>query len=208
MRILVNGCSHTFGSECNTNWVKELALLEGCDYENMALPGTSNQSILRRTIDEIEKHSHRYHVVIISWTTLERFEFAYKGEVTNYSLHKSDAQDDRLNDFFKFCDVNIADWQLGKQHTQMYIFLLQEYLKSKNIPYIFFNAYNTAWDNNQDLLYRSMDFSKYYMPTEGIIERYLAQYPQSFSNTKHATDPEIHKMIAKEIRNSQQWQNR
>ena len=48
--LLCNGCSHTFGSECSTSWPEEISKLTGFDYENLAFPGTSNQSILRRTV--------------------------------------------------------------------------------------------------------------------------------------------------------------
>jgi len=66
--------------------------------------------------------------------------------------------------------------------------------------------FNSAF-SDQDYNFDSINFDKYYMPHEGILEKYLEQYPDKFTETKHAWDPQIHKMLAEEIFQSQQWQN-
>jgi hypothetical protein len=199
--LLCNGCSHTFGSECDTSWPTEISKLTGFDYENLALPGTSNQSILRRTVKYILENEVRVGGVAIGWTTHERFELSVDGNITNYSLGKRDGKEEE-NKFYKYADLHIADWELGKEHTQLYMYMLQTFLQSKNIPYVFFNMYNIAWKHSQDYMYNSIDFSKYYLPNQAIIENYLLEYPDKFTETKHAWDPIIHQMIAKDIANS------
>ena len=203
-KILTVGCSHTEGSECTTNWPTEFGILAQCEVVNLAQGGASNYSILNKTVQYLE--TNNADAVIIAWTTLERFQFAFNGRVVDYSLHKRDKGKGPLDNFFRFADLNIADWGYGKTVTELYILLLQNYLENKNIPYIFFNMFNSAF-SEQDYNFDSINFDKYYMPYEGILEKYLEQYPDKFTETKHAWDPQIHKMLAEEIFQSQQWQN-
>lgn len=203
-KILTIGCSHTEGSECSTSWPTEFGILADCEVVNIAKGGASNYSILNKTVQYLE--TCEADAVIVAWTTLERFQFAFNGRVVDYSLHKRDKSKGPLDNFFRFADLNIADWGYGKTVTELYILLLQNYLENKNIPYVFFNMFNSAF-SNQDYNFESINFDKYYMPYEGILEKYLEQYPDKFTETKHAWDPKIHKMIAEEIFNSQQWQN-
>lgn len=203
-KILTVGCSHTEGSECTTNWPTEFGILAQCEVVNLAQGGASNYSILNKTVQYLE--TNNADAVIISWTTLERFQFAFNGRVVDYSLHKRDKDKGPLDNFFRFADLNMADWRYGKTVTELYILLLQNYLENKNIPYVFFNMFNSAF-SDQDYNFDSINFDKYYMPYEGILEKYLEQYPDKFTETKHAWDPQIHKMLAEEIFQSQQWQH-
>jgi len=206
--ILVNGCSHTEGSECSTNWPAEFSKLADVHVENLAQGGSSNLSIMRRTIEYLDNHDpEEIHSVIIAWTTLERFEFSFDNELVDYSFTKQDSDKEELNKYFKFADLHLADWSLGARHTQLYTVLLENYLQNKGIPYMFFNMFNSAY-KDQTLYYEYQKFNKYYKPNTGILEHYLDTYPEKFTDTKHAWDPIIHKQIAEELFNSRQWQSR
>lgn len=210
-KLLTVGCSHTEGSECTTSWPTEFSKLTGIDVINLGNGGASNYSILNDTVKYLE--THKVDAVIIAWTTLERFQFSFNGRAVDYSFHKRSEgtpgrrDETQLNNFFRFADLNMADWNYGKGVTETYVLLLQNYLENNNIPYIFFNMFNSAFVNDQNYKFNSINFDKYYIPTEGILEKYLDEYPEAFTETKHAWDPKIHKMIAEEILNSKQWYN-
>ena len=202
-KVLTVGCSHTEGSECSTSWPTEFGNIANCDIINLGKGGASNYSIVDTTIKYLETNT--VDCVIIAWTTLERFQFAFRDRVVDYSFCKRDSEDNQLDTFLRFADLNMADWNYGKSVTETYVLLLQNYLENNSIPYMFFNMFNSAFTSDQNYKFSSINFDKYYIPAEGILEKYLEDYPEAFTDTKHAWDPQIHRMLAEEIFNSQQW---
>lgn len=196
-KILINGCSHTAGSECKTNYGKIIAETLGCDYVNIATPGGSNHKIMRSTIEYLSTHND-IDFVLIGWTTHERFEFSFDGVPTDYTLAKQ-SDNPNIEKFYRFADLHLADWELGLNFTLSYQVALQSYLINKNINYAYCNMFNSIPNNCQNELWDEIDKNKYIMPHSGFIEEMMNDFPQCFSKTKHAVDPIIHKKIAEKI---------
>ena len=198
-KLLANGCSHTEGSECNVSFGDFFT-----DYEhvNIAKGGGGNERILRTTMEYCE--NNEVDLVIIGWSTHERFEFAWKNERKDYTLYKQ-SDDEDLQKFYRYADLHLADWNIGLDNTITYMLSLQTYLESKNIEFIFCNMFNSIPKDCQNKLWNSIDTSKYYKPHESFIEEYLVDFPEGFSESKHITDEGLYEQIAKSLKNMYTW---
>ena len=59
--------------------------------------------------------------------------------------------------------------------------------------------FNHIPEDCQIPMWKNVDQSKYILPHSSFIETLMEQYPEKFSETKHATDPFIHEQIANAI---------
>ena len=84
MNILLNGCSHTEASECDKGLSEFLSEKLNATVINIAKGGGGNHRILRTTMEYCE--NNQVDLVLIGWSTHERFEFAWKGERKDYNL--------------------------------------------------------------------------------------------------------------------------
>lgn len=134
----------------------------GIPLYNLAVPGSSNDRILRSTLEKFNEisNTHRKPMVIIGWSFLHRIEVWYHGnnekvisrapdQFSNGSqlrfLSMNWIPDDEISpstkDFLTAVDTidkKIIDWYL-------HLFLLSTLLKYEKISYLFFSA-----ANNQD----------------------------------------------------------
>lgn len=195
--LLVNGCSHIAGSEADTNvgilFAKEL----GHDLVNIAEPGGGNQRILRSTIEYIEQNK-KPDFVLIGWTTHERFEFSFDGERRNYTLDKQ-SENRYLHKFYRYADLHLADWEIGEENTILNQYLLQLYLESKRIDYMYCNMYNSINPENQSVLWKQINKDKYLTSNTSLIEDAMDEFTEGWSNTKHAVDPKIHQSMTDKL---------
>jgi len=198
-KLLINGCSHTEASECNKNFADYFTDFQ---YVNLAKGGGSNHRILRTTVEYLENNN--VDLVIIGWTTHERFEFSWRGQRTDYTLYKQ-SEDKDLEKFYRYLDLNIADWNTGLEDTITYQFLLQNYLNSKNIDFLYCNMFNSIPKDCQIPLWNSIDTSKYYKPQESFIEKLLEDYPDGFSESLHITDEKLYEKIGTELQEMYRW---
>ena len=196
--LYVNGCSHTAGSECNTNYANIIGQKLNYKVINKATPGGGNHKIYRETMEYLCNDNHPVDFVIIGWTTHERFEFSFDGENTDYTLYK-ESYNKELEKFYRYADLHMADWDLGLQNTITYQLGLQTFLESKNIDYRYINMFNHIPEDCQIPIWKNINQSKYILPHSSFIETLLEQYPNMFSSTKHATDPVIHEKISEAI---------
>lgn len=194
--IFANGCSHTAGSESTRGYIDYIAEALQMPATNIAHPGGSNHRILRTTIDWLETNPAP-ELVIIGWSTHERFEFSFDGQVHDYTLDKH-STDSELERFYRYSDLHLADWNVGLDNTLLYQLSLQLYLDKQEIPYIYCNMFNSIPKDCQHPGWLAMDKNKYYMPYTSIIEKYLSAMPDHFSATKHA-NALVHKYIAIEL---------
>lgn len=195
--LLVNGCSHIAGSEADTNvgilFAKEL----GHDLVNIAEPGGGNQRILRSTIEYIEQNE-KPDFVLIGWTTHERFEFSFNGERRNYTLDKQ-SENRYLHKFYRYADLHLADWEIGEENTILNQYLLQLYLESKRIDYMYCNMFNSINPKNQSVLWKQINKDKYLTSNTSLIEDAMDEFTEGWSNTKHAVDPKIHQSMTDKL---------
>jgi len=125
--ILANGCSHTAGSESPRSYIDYIAESLGHEFKNISWPGGSNHRILRTTLNWLETNS-KPDLVVIGWTTHERFEFSYDGTVQDYTLDKQSSIES-LETFYRYTDLHLADWNFGLENTLLYQYSLQTYLE-------------------------------------------------------------------------------
>ena len=202
MNVLINGCSHTEASECDKGLAEFLQEKLDADVTNIAKGGGSNHRILRTTMEYCE--SNDVNLVIIGWTTHERFEFSYNSELTDYTLDKQSDNAD-LQKFYRYADLHLADWLIGLKNTITYQYALQLYLENKDINYLYCNMFNSSPEDCQIPLWKAIDTSKYYKPHENFIETYMELYPNSFSETKHIIDEELYGKMATDLIDMYRW---
>lgn len=202
MNILLNGCSHIEASECDKGLSEYLAKLLNANVTNIAKGGGSNHRILRTTLEYCENNP--VDLVIIGWSTHERFEFTWRGQRTDYTLYKQ-SDDADLEKFYRYLDLNVADWNVGLENTIAYQFALQSFLENKKVDYLFCNMFNSIPKNCQIPLWNAIDNSKYYKPHESFIEKYIELFPEGFSDTMHITDTKLYNKMAEDIVEMYKW---
>ena len=202
MNILLNGCSHIEASECDKGLSEYLAKLLNANVTNIAKGGGSNHRILRTTLEYCENNP--VDLVIIGWSTHERFEFTRRGQRTDYTLYKQ-SDDADLEKFYRYLDLNVADWNVGLEDTIAYQFALQSFLENKKVDYLFCNMFNSIPKNCQIPLWNAIDNSKYYKPHESFIEKYIELFPEGFSDTMHITDTKLYNKMAEDIVEMYKW---
>jgi hypothetical protein len=78
-KLWVNGDSHTAGSYSPNNvsdpFAKQIAQRLDLEYVNLALPGGSNQRIIRTTVDALSELDPTETVLLIGWSSWERTEW-------------------------------------------------------------------------------------------------------------------------------------
>ena len=155
MKVLVNGCSHLAGSELHNDasvastmsWPNYIS--HWTQLVNIAEPGTSNDSICRRTIEWLEKNFIDF--VYVQWTIFPRIEL----QIPNHKLHQVDSPWFCIHSYNASNTVNLNNNGLLMHKIAKNIFLqqfdndwfdnynlsqiivLQEYLKKRCIPYKF-----------------------------------------------------------------------
>lgn len=202
MNILLNGCSHTEASECDKGLAEYFAEVLNAKVVNISKGGGSNHRILRTTLEYCENNP--VDLVIIGWSTHERFEFSWKGERKDYTLYKQSDKKE-LEKFYRYLDLNVADWNIGLEDTIAYQFALQSYLEHKNIDYLYCNMFNSIPNDCQIPLWNAIDNSKYYKPYESFIEKYMELFPKGFSETMHIIDHELYKRMAEDLIEMYRW---
>lgn len=151
-KLITHGCSFTYGYELpdpSLSWPFVLAKKLDMECTNLGVPGYSNDEIL----EDLLKADLSDSLVIVCWTT--------------YIRQNKPAS---LIPAMSFDDGSLyAKWLLQ-------VILLQDYLKSKEIPYLFFNAFDTQHQydryKNDYTAYKSqIDTSNFLgWPYEGFVE--------------------------------------
>jgi hypothetical protein len=155
MKVLVNGCSHLAGTELNVNPNIARTLtwpnLINCwtDVVNISAAASSNDSVCRRTIIELNKND--YDFVCVQWTHFDRIELQipfYKEQGvkrewfcinSSNAVEKSDLNNnpDFIFDLARSIFLKQFDNTWFDNYNVAQIVMLQTYLKNRNIPYQF-----------------------------------------------------------------------
>ena len=174
MRVLVNGCSHIAGSELAED-PRDSRLLSWPNHinewqhvTNIAEPGSSNDSITRRTINALE--TQLYDFVCIQWTHFDRLELQIpewqikhmQSEWFCINCGNADTMHPHLNgqgsviyDIAKnlyFDQFNI-EWLENYSLSQ--IVTLQAYLQNRNIKFLFVFSSDLVDNSRASLISRS-----------------------------------------------------
>lgn len=128
MKILVNGCSFTSGEESPIAWPQLIP-----NTVNIAVPGASNDYIVRSTVEYIMSNEKPTHV-IVAWTSPNRIEISNKHLTpTSEAKFGKDVIEAVFNDWDML-------WARSKFLTQAE--LLHSYLVDKEIPHVFVSAFD------------------------------------------------------------------
>ena len=118
-----------------------LAQRLGCELVNDALPAASNDWMFRKTVEWICKQENTEDcIVIVGWSIPSRreenFKFYYGGppEWERKLIDKENKISHLISDY-------LYNHELITIRTLVYIFTLQEVLKSKNIKYLFYQPW-------------------------------------------------------------------
>jgi hypothetical protein len=155
VKVLVNGCSHIAGTELND--IDEVArtmtwpnLINDWDsVVNISMAASSNDSICRRTILELDKNN--YDFVYVQWTHFDRIELQipfYKDQGVEHEwfcINSGNAVVESNLNGIPGLIFNIARSVYLKQFNNTWfdnfniaqMVVLQTYLKNRNIPYQF-----------------------------------------------------------------------
>ena len=135
------GDSWTFGDELvfpelhsyPTLLSKEL----GCELENDAINGGPNDWMYRKTIEWVCSQDNLDDVaVIVGWSSVNRRE-------ENYQIYHGAYQDDEVD---KFIFDRLYNEELEHYRTICNMVSLQEFLKSKNVKYLFYQPWYDVLD--------------------------------------------------------------
>lgn len=152
-RILFSGCSFTAScgfSESNRlkyHWPVLVADRFGCPSTNIAIGGSSNREIFRRTVEAV--FLEKFDLVIIMWSSLSRhwiyyadnnvddFTILNKGNPLGFNSHRSEVKLHAVNHYAYFDNqyMDLREWL-------SMILSLQETLRSLHIPYVFIKGFD------------------------------------------------------------------
>lgn len=189
MIILASGDSFTAGHELKTSntWSKLLADSVNANYISVAKSGIGNKQIAVRAINYVCRK--KVDFVLVMWTFLSRYDylFSFDTQETNtpwYTINPHYINSDFATGFhidhitrarkFKVAEFAEQTYRfLGDQHeiqeTLLQILQLQNFLKLKQIPYLFTSA-DSWFEYNDELknplltkeLVNTIDWDKFY----------------------------------------------
>ncbi len=135
-------------------WSGVLADLIGCEVHNDAVPGCSNQRIIRTSLDWIAANKDKELFVVIGWTGLTRIELwseeyrIHKQHLINFNLNYSNQERKFFEQYWRDSYNDYANLDSFLHQVIMF----QGFLQANNIPFVFFDALptvnNTALDMN------------------------------------------------------------
>lgn len=169
--ILATGDSFTYGEELDNRleqaWPYLIGQYLNQPVDNLGKCGSSNDTIISSVISALSRQ--QYSLVIVGWTSWGRFD-AWNELISMpvTIMPGSKIKLPWLTDYYRYSFND--EYAMQKWSEQ--VLLLQQYLKSKNQPYLFINVaglyklpekYNYLWDQIDQDCYVGW-------PEQGMIE--------------------------------------
>jgi hypothetical protein len=156
--FLFNGCSWTFGSELegieddrkyqNSHRFSHLVSKHfDKSYDNISIPGSNNDLITEDTIQWFED-GNTCDLAIIQFTVQVRTTY-YDDNGKRFILTPYDNNAQFVKQYYETFYTNF----LGYQNKNRNIFILEQYLNNKNIPYIFIHIEHSHLVDGDDNKY-------------------------------------------------------
>lgn len=179
MKLFVNGCSHTEGTKLSLDgdltraWPHKLAKMLDAELVSFACAGSSNDRIIRTTVEEVSIDPLPADLAIIQFTGVERFEGIQEDgsgflqflprphlskDVTDHVQLDKDTTS-FVKRFFNPFNEKQKELLSVKLLTQ--ILSLQNLFENHNIPYIFINWYKIPSELKNTKLYQVIDWSRF-----------------------------------------------
>lgn len=145
MILYVNGDSNSAGAELDNlqhAWPNILASRLNVDLINQAKGGSSNDKILRTTVEFLDNLTHSDLFVIIGWTSWEREEWQYQDQYYDVNAGGHDTLPPVLQEQYKHWVVDQGPTAQSKKSMLMHdkIYQLHQQLNNQHIKHVFFNA--------------------------------------------------------------------
>lgn len=157
-RIWVNGDSHTYGSYGNTPqdrvdnpFPRQIADTLNLEYTNIALPGGSNQRIIRTTIEELPFLKPKEDFILIGWTSWERTEWFLNNDWKQICGDPGYTVPEFYKDKFKKDDIYEELWRCSKEQEHS-IWVLHKLLDNLGFHFLFYLgcAHSFHWEKDQN----------------------------------------------------------
>lgn len=143
-RLFVIGDS--WCSESWVDWPNMLGDKLGLETINLSIEGSSNDWIFRKTIEWTSSQNNLNDVIMIVGLTAPS-----RREENFNNLHPGSIVGDH-NEMEKFVYKNLYNNELAHLQSVSYILALQEYFKSKKLPYLLFDCWYDIMDCESELL--------------------------------------------------------
>lgn len=209
MKLYFNGCSHTVGICSDLHNIEQtypykLSKALNAEFNNSALPRSSNDRILRTTVEDIYSMDKLPDIAIIQWSYYERFETPLISN--DYQHHRNLWKSYRLRDqewkqynpttqikvektynpiFYDFIDEN----RLNAMNSFLTkVILLDNFLSAKSIKpiHVFFPGSRIKKDNQLiNTLFNNCNNSNFLNNPLNGIENYLDDLKFSRSQDLH-----------------------
>lgn len=181
MKLLASGCSLIFGSELeggiadrenspsNLTYPALLAQHTNLEYKCVATPGNGNDAIARSIVANLDD---TVGLVVVNWSYRERWEFNFSDwGWQNFRSHSKHPELENRRHALRKYFIAEATPKYTYYKSLHEIVFLQNYLKTRNIPYIFsaadYDDINRSvietLDNEQINLLNSIDFEHWFI---------------------------------------------
>lgn len=202
-KLIAHGCSFTYGEELQdrtNSWPSLLAKGLGLSCTNLGTPGYSNDAVVHDLLNTNLDNS----IVVVCWTSYLRMQHAdYNGTFTTRPGQPIlSATDTNHRNVFRNASWILDDtWLYSRWLTQ--VVLLQSYLKTNDIPYVFFNGFDNQhqferYKDNFTKLASQIDIKNFPgWPYDGFVEW---SYGSPIGTNGHPLE-EGHKKVAEILQN-------
>ena len=150
MKILFNGCSHTYGVELEHPETQRYSALLGHDHVNLAQGGKCNDLIVKETIEWLENNTCDF--VIVQFTLVTRFSHWENGKWRSYQPKNATLTNRVPRYYYKWISSN----QLHYTNFWKNVFVMESYLKKRNIPHYFWRFANKRGDELEKCVYEDL----------------------------------------------------
>lgn len=155
--IYTNGCSWTYGTELEDRsnaWPYLVGRKLNVPVHNYAEPGSTNDSIVRRTVRDCEQlvQQGMEPTVIIAWTHLHRFELPIAASQGEHYYNFVSPKDKDTPAVGQEIWQNWSSEQSDRARFELQKKLLSAYLAQLNITFYFFNTFRSTGPNSFETL--------------------------------------------------------
>lgn len=162
LSLFVNGDSHTAQvyNDVGPTATEILAQEFNLDYENIALPGGSNQRIIRTTLEKLDELDPSKTIIVIGWSSFERTEWLFQNQwhqICGDPYYKvSSALKQSWADHIQIWNTSDTErfTRTAEQHHAIWIF--HKVLKKFGYKFLFYQGTKMAFFDG--CLYRNQDF--------------------------------------------------
>ena len=178
MILYCNGCSYTYGTELSLGnlklaWPYLVAKKLNATLINGSQQGQSNLIIYKKTVEDILSLEKKPDLAIIQWTFFERFvtpvgkKFLMSSPNTKLKFqthfpfaHDRSREEDK--DWYRnYYDIkNTLQMEHLTDLSMFYMYMLQSFLRAKNIPFIFMDCDNNKRYGSNSLKVKNKFYSQ------------------------------------------------